>query len=349
VLGSAPVEALSRQSRVWPLAPSPPETWLNLYRSVAGLARADWPAVVARSAWWLLACAAVLGLVGLLRARVPVARPWFPTLALLAVVLAWWAIGRFRTPGTFEPASLSVAVAILAVCLALPRRTEAPHRALIAFGVFSVLVGARAIFSAERSGSYSGIAHFVPAWIWVALLCGLVPEVVPGSPKAAAWTRRAWTATLIVVASIGLVEGVRSLAEPAKVAVQTRQGRIFVGPEKARFFQAIGENLRENERVWVLPEVNGVDALFRVRNASIYPSHLPGWLDDDAQRELIGRMETDRPDAVIVFTRDVREYGVADFGNGYDRLLADWIDRNYRVVVRMKAGRILRKSAAGSE
>jgi len=239
-------------------------------------------------------------------------------------------------------------VAMLSVLLLLAR-SELPERAsLLAFCVFGALMGARAAFSTERLEPYSGIAHFVSAFTWVLFFCVLVPKLVPGGERGVMWTRCAWAITLLAVSGVGAIAGSQSLAEPAKQSVPTPQGRIFVSAEAAPLFRAVGANLHPGESVWVLPEINGVDALFLAHNVSPYSSHLPGWLDEKAQLELLRVIEAHPPDVVIIFSRHVKEYGVRDFGEGYDRLLSDWVERNYSAVEAMPAGRILRRSRRSS-
>ena len=51
----------------------------------------------------------------------------------------------------------------------------------------------------------------------------------------------------------------------------------------ASVFRVLARNLTPGERIWVLPEVNGVDALFLARSISPYPSQMPGWLDPTAE------------------------------------------------------------------
>jgi hypothetical protein len=153
-------------------------------------------------------------------------------------------------------------------------------------------------------------------------------------------------AALLILTGVGAVAGLEGLKERSKESVQTPEGRIAVSASVAPLFRAIGRNVREGESIWVLPEINGVDALFHARSVSPYPSHLPGWLDDEAEVELIRLVEGDPPDVVVIFSRSVKEYGVADFGEGYDRLLSEWVERNYSVVEAMPAGRILRRAAS---
>lgn len=344
VLSSASLDSLREHSRLWPLAFSPPTVWSHLYRWVAGLSVADWKTVLAQSTWWLLWYIALSSFLGLLLGRERNPFRWLPTTALITLICLWWGIEGFTSRGSFRPTALSMLVAVISVFLALPRRNLAPRTSMLAFTVFAALAGARAAFSTERAGPYSGIAHFATAFTWVLFLCILVPKIVPGGDKAAAWTGRAWAIAILAVSWIGTVAGVASLAEPSKEIVQTPQGQITVASDLAPLFRAIGANLRQGETLWVLPEINGVDAIFKARNVSPYVSHLPGWLDESAELELLRRVETHPPDVVIIFSRTVREYGVRGFGEGYDRLLAKWVDRNYSVVEAMPAGQILRLS-----
>jgi hypothetical protein len=109
----------------------------------------------------------------------------------------------------------------------------------------------------------------------------------------------------------------------------------------ATFFSSIGQRVSAGKKIWVLPEINGVDALFQATSTSPYPSHSPGWLDERAERELLRRIEQDPPDIVVIFRRPTREYGVAPFGAGYDRLIAAWIARKYVPLETTDAGTIL--------
>jgi hypothetical protein len=348
VFSSAPVDVLRDRNHLWPLALVPPTPWNHLYRWVAGVSTMRWEVPVLRSAWLVLAGVALSAVFGLLMGREKKPIRWVPAGALIAVLLLSWPGEGISWSAAFYPVALSMGVAVLSAGLVLLSPGFAGRFSMLALSAFAGLVGARAAFSTERFGPYSGIAHFSTAFTWTLFLCVLVPKFLLRGETAATWTRRAWAAALLIVAGVGAVAGLKSLAERSKESVVTPQGRIAVSASVAPFFRAIGRNIRGGESIWVLPEINGVDALFHAHNVSPYQSHLPGWLDEEAEVELIRLVERRPPDVVVIFSRPVKEYGVADFGKGYDRLLSDWVERNYSVVEGMPGGRILRRAAPAS-
>ncbi len=342
VLGSAPAASLRDHSHLWPIAPYPPEQWNHLYKWVAGVSFFRWEKLVFGWAWEGLCCIAAISFVGLLLGREKNPSDWIPTTVLVAGLCLAWPAQSLPAWAGFRPTSLSMLAAVVAALMILTGPKFAGAQTALSLSVFAALVGARAAFSTERTEPYSGVAHFATAFTWVLLLCRLVPNVMPGGARSSFWARRIWGATLLLVSINGTARGAAALASLSKQTVLTPQGRIAVPSRVTSFFQAIGTNLRPGERVWVLPEINGVDALFLAREVSPYPSHLPGWLDENAEAELIRRVEQKRPDVVILFDRNTKEYGVAPFGEGYDRLLAEWVDRHYAPVVETSAGKILR-------
>ncbi|MEP6995435.1 MAG: hypothetical protein ABI968_12990, partial [Acidobacteriota bacterium] len=130
---------------------------------------------------------------------------------------------------------------------------------------------------------------------------------------------------------------------PQSEGVSTPRGNIYSDRPHAVFFQALGHELVRGERVLVIPEINGVDALFSVRSVSPLLDHLPGWLDDDREKELIARFEKNAPDAVVLFERALPEFELRALGQGYGSSLMAWIQEHYRPVVTLTAGTILRR------
>lgn len=339
-LSSASMESLREESRLWPLAPALPRSWLHLYRLVAGISVVDWPDVVLGSLWRLLLYLAAFAVAALLIARERKASRWLPTLVLLFALFLFWAWTGFGSGRNFRPISLSMAIAfvVAAAAVVVPRL---PGRAsLAAFGCFAGLLAARTAVSPHLSGAYSGVAHLASALTWVAFSCVVAPLIVEGTERAVAWMRRLVGVTLMIVSWIGAFGGVRALAEEGKEGIETRQGSVFVDKDIAPVFRAVARTVKPGKRIWVLPEVNALDSLFRAENVSPYPSHMPGWLDEEGELELLKRIEARRPDAIVLFSRETKEYGVAPFGKGYGRLLAGWIARNYTPVETMRAGTV---------
>ena len=139
----------------------------------------------------------------------------------------------------------------------------------------------------------------------------------------------------------GAFGSIRALANDSKQEVQTPQGKVFVSGDVAGILRALGRRVSEGESVWVLPEINGVDALFRATNVSPYPSHMPGWLDPTDEIRLLTRVEAAPPQTVVLFSRETNEYGVGPFGKGYGRVLGGWISRNYVPVESVRAGSLM--------
>jgi hypothetical protein len=340
-LSSASLESLREQSRIWPIALTPPETWRTLYRSVAGLSSPDSFLIVRISVWQLAWYVTLFALFGLACSRQRRLSVWLPTTLLLAIVLVWRIVEGFSVGDPLRPVSLSMLVALAVAAYGLAMPGLARRETLIAFGLFAGLTATRVAFSPDLSGPYVGVARFASCFTWIVFLCRLVPGMLLADERARLWSRRIATTLILVVGAAGTGKGIASLGEPGKEAVRTRQGEVFVSPEMATFFSSIGQRVSAGKKIWVLPEINGVDALFQATSTSPYPSHSPGWLDERAERELLRRIEQDPPDIVVIFRRPTREYGVAPFGAGYDRLIAAWIARKYVPLETTDAGTIL--------
>jgi hypothetical protein len=169
---------------------------------------------------------------------------------------------------------------------------------------------------------------------------------MPGPGKAGDWTRKAAALLTFAIAWYAAVVSIRNLAPPSKVSFEANKGRIWVEPRARRVFDGIRRVARRGEKVLVLPETNGVDALFELRNVSPYEWHLPGSLDEQGERNLIAALDQNPPDLVVVFDRPFPEYKIGPFGVGYDLILAGWIERNYLVVDSSPGGAIFRRRAA---
>jgi hypothetical protein len=342
-LSSSSIESLRMESRLWPLAPTPPRSWLSLYRLVAGLSAGDWDTVVLQSLWQLLSFVGLCAVAGLLIARERRASRWLPTAILLLSLFISWALNGFRSVSGFHPIALSMLIAFTVAAAALVQRRLPERSSLVALGIFAGLVGVRTAVSTQLSGAYSGVAHFASAATWVAFLCVIAPGIVRGSDQAVVAMRRIAGIAILLLSWAWAFVAMKSLTTEGKERIATRQGAVYVGSTLGPFFRVLGHNLKSGEKIWVLPEINAVDALYRARSVSPYPSQMPGWLDESAEVELLKRIEANPPDAVVLFTRDTSDYRVDAFGEGYDRLLAAWIHRNYMPVETTRAGALYRR------
>jgi hypothetical protein len=340
-----PWESLRRQSQIWPLSPAPPRSWGVLYARVAGVAAPDWKLTVRASSWLLLSCLAVIAILALVFSRERKPSRWLPTALLLVVLAAWEAVEAFAFRNA-RLITLSMLVGFIVAFFGLTQRPVADRSAVVAVGLFAGLTGARAAFSADLGGPYAGVAHLPSALTWVLFVCIFVPQILLGDGKARLYARHITAVLCLVIGWWSAALGFSSLRSPGKQEVATRAGRVFLPKELASFFGEIARGVRPGERIWVLPEINGLDALLHASAASPYPSHLPGWLDERDERRLLSRLEGNPPDAVVIFDRPTFEYGVRPFGVGYDRLLSRWIGERYEEVRRTPSGRFLRPRQA---
>jgi len=225
-----------------------------------------------------------------------------------------------------------------------------PHReALVAFGVFAGLVGSRSAFSGDIANPYAGVSHLPGALALLLFVFEFLPRVWPGGEPgdaAVRYTRRIWACVLFPVVCLGAAIGIISLRSPGHRPVDTLRGRIWVDRAWADLYERAGRELRAGERVLALPEVNAVDAVFRARSVSPFVTMMPGWLDARAESDLIRRFEKEPPDVVVVFRRPNWEYGVAPFGQGFGLRVADWVERNSRVVYEAAGGVVRRRIPA---
>jgi hypothetical protein len=345
-LSSTSLESLRDRSHLWPIALVPPAGLGTLFRLASGTSTPGWISDLVSSAWSLAVQLLLAAVAGLLAARERRLSRWIPVLALAGLLAAGWLVGGFR----FDPrtpvslfALLAAAVAVLALAVpGIERRGP-----LVGIGVFAALANLRAAFSPSMSGHFDGPAHLASSLTWIVFLCVLAPRLLVPSPAAERHTRR-FIAVLLLLGGWGAAfAGMAALRVPWKEAVETREGRVFVEPRYAGFYRAIGREIRPGERVLVLPEINGVDAVFTVENVSPLLDHLPGWLDPALEGRLVAQFAKSPPDAVVLFDRRLTEYGVERFGRGYGESLYRWIERADRPVYEGRAGAIFRPRGPG--
>ena len=342
---SVSLASLRHDSHLWPIGTVAPE-WKDLYRLAAGVTGLGWQGHVVRSAMGLGYCVLVGVLAALILTRDARWKRVVPILALgplLAIGLYVHLRFGWRR---WDPLCLSMVVAF-ALALAAVADKSLPRREFIAgFGLFAGIVAARTAFTGRGWNSYSSVANVCGALVWPLFLLCVLPPILLGRTPAGRVARRIWLVGLLPVAAYFAWFAVIGLRDATAVAMPTRQGSVWLHPWAAPFVSLIGENVRPGERALILPESNGVDALFGLRSASPLLSHMPGWLDTRAEQRLLRSFADDPPDVVIVFDRSTWEYGVAPFGQGFGRRLSEWISQNYRVTAGENGRAILRRRNA---
>ncbi len=341
VLSRAPLDSLRYDSHVWPLAAAPPPEWRALFRVIAGIGP-GLPDRILGSLRGLALAACLFGFIGLLLARERRASRLLPVGGALAALLSWDVLDRSlfqRNLGFFH---LWMTLAFVVALLALVDRRREGRDALVGFGIFAGVVGSRSAFSGDIGNPYAGVAHLPGALTFVLFVFCFLPRLVPGGTDAARLTRRVWAIALLPVVCLGAFIGVLSLRSPGHRAVDTPRGRVWVAKDEAALLERVGREVRAGDRVLVVPEINAVDDLFRAPSVSPFLTHMPGWLDRRGQEVLIARLERERPDVIVIFQRRTWEYGVAPFGQGFGLRVADWIERNSRIVYEGPEGSIRR-------
>jgi len=324
------------------LNPSSPPEFDRLFRAVAGLNYPAWPLAVRSAAFRLLWQTGLLVLLAMLLARERAGRRWLPVAGLFAAVAIWFAIEGFDLLHPPPAVCLSMLAAFLVALLALLRRSMDGRPFLVSFGVFAGLAGARTAFAPFTSGAYDPPAHFSEALTWTLLLCVFVPALMTGGGAALPWARRIFAVAILVVAAPYFETGVEEMRFPSRQPVETLRGRVYANGAQARFLELLGRELHPGERALVLPEICAVDALFEVKQVSPFLTHFPGWLNPSAEAGLIGRLEKNPPDVVVVFDRPMPEYGLAQFGKGFGVALDRWCREHYEPVASTPAGLVLR-------
>jgi hypothetical protein len=346
VVWSASLDTLRERNHLWPFDLIPPAAWSRLLRIATGMSPVDWTHNLRHAFWGLMVQLAFLACFGLLASRVRKLSHWTPVLVVGVVLFCWWIVEDFSL-ATPAPVALSSSVAFLIAALAIasPNREKIDRSHLVAIGMFAALASVRAIFSPSISAHFDGPAHFPTSLTWVLFLCVFAPRIMAFEPKASLQTRRLTAILLLIGAWYGALRGAESLQFPVKEAVETPRGTVFLDHWNARLYRLLSRELKPGERALVLPEINSVDVIFRVRSVSPLLFHLPGWLDLSLESELIRQFEAKPPDVVILFNRPLQEFGVARFGEGYGELLSDWVSRNYQPVARLPSGALMRRQA----
>src|SRR5207302_3033104 len=130
---------------------------------------------------------------------------------------------------------------------------------------------------------YAKVSQLPASLSWVVFTCALLPGMLSSSEKAARCIRGVGLAALLFVSWRAALAGIPTLAPRGVESLRTERGTIYVTPNQKAFLSAIQSRVRPRETALVVPEINAIDVLFGVGNVSPWLSHVPGWLDADAE------------------------------------------------------------------
>lgn len=344
-LSTAPASSLAAESHLWPFALTVPEPWGRVFRIAAGMAGPSWWRPVLEAAGALAYYASLVALGSLLLARERAGNRWRIPAALLVLLLATEVFRGFVFFPSARAASLSAVVGFLLAVLEFRRPASAERDLLVALGLFAGLVALRTAFSGDLEGPYSGIAHFGAALAWAVFLFRTLPALLSGG-RAEVFARAIWAVLVLAWSiSIGWRLSIPALRDPARVPVATRRGPVWMSARSADLFQRLERALVAGQPVLFLPEAHAFDVLLRVTDPSPFLIHMPGWLDESAERKVVSILQRAPPGAIMVFRRATEEFGVRPFGEGFGRVLSSWIDRQYRTDWETETGRFLKPRA----
>lgn len=334
-----------RRSRLWPLSTYVPVEWRELFRILMGVTSPDWAILVRGSAWTLLLIVLGVAIAGLLLGRERNPRGWVPAAILAAALVAWWLAEGWLLVGRFFPVSLSMLVSLGVAAWSLADARMPPRRRglVLAVSSFAAANGVRAAFSTDLFGPYVKVSQFAAALTWVLFAAGVVPALLARGERVGRAMRAVAVGAVLAVSLVAAARSLGHLSPPKIVPYATRAGTVWIGEGMRRFLEAAGGATRAGESVAILPEVNAVDVFFGLRDRSPWLTHVPGWLDRDAERELIRRFDAAPPDAIVIFDRPTWLFRTAPFGIGYGRELSAWIGLRYAPVVRAPEGVVLRR------
>ncbi|MEO8430284.1 MAG: hypothetical protein ABI592_02165 [Acidobacteriota bacterium] len=342
LLSAPSIDALRLDSHFWPLALKVSPDLQPLFRSVAGVRYPNWPLAMRSSAFLLLLRIGLLLIVALLVVRPRARRAWIPVGALFAVLAAWWLYEgeSLGNPSPFVCLSMLVSFAVAGIAFF---RRETPQRPfLVGLGIFAGLAGVRTAFSPFTTGAYDGPARLAASLTWIVFLCVLLPAIFLPDSRARAIARPILAAAAILATVSPAWDGIRSLRFPDRTEVATPRGNVYVTGREAGVLSLLSRALVPGERVFLVPESNGVDVLWDVRDVSPLIDVMPGWVEPGVERALMARFEREMPSAIVWFDRPMPEYGIEPFGRGYGRELAAWCEQHYAAVAATPGVRILR-------
>ena len=151
--------------------------------------------------------------------------------------------------------------------------------------------------------------------------------------------RLVYTGAVLGVMTLGVIVSLarfKSTFQESRYPVGDGPDR-FLGDQRCEFVAPLLEELRHRvrpgETLCVLPEGILINYLARIESSVPFDSFTPPVLEMLDERKIVASFRAHPPDYVLLFQRDMSEYGVALFGRDYGRELNSWVMERYSPVV----------------
>ena len=301
----------------------PPET-----RAALSAGRLEWGRGLAQMGYaaftWVAAFLVIEALA--LRGQQPLTRR-LPAVALCMLGTAVSAIVAGPPADIFLCAAPLLCLVSALVSLKLERGSTSA--ALAGFGVLGVLTSyRRVLFIAD--------APYVGPPILFALVCAAGCLSVAVSRRPEEFRLRLSAAVLSGVTSLAAVLfalRVFAYATDDRIPIRGTGGMLSARGETARQIEAVADRVRrETARggsLAVFPEGEILNFLSGRSNPIRHKLYLPGYVSAANEAEILSELVRARPAAVVIWPRQLAEYGGRQFGVDYARTISAWIAHEY--------------------
>ena len=179
----------------------------------------------------------------------------------------------------------------------------------------------------------------------------VIPAILIGELPRRLQLRGKGTAILLTGICALIIPGIVILASQSvrhlqlkTLAVGEGTDRFYVFPEEieptGKFVSVISEGLRNAagaRTLLVLPEGVMINYLARAPSPIAPFFYFSTTTEQGGEERIVADLERHPPDVVVIISRNLREYGIARYGDrvGHGKLLLRWVDDNYNQIAQL--------------
>jgi hypothetical protein len=181
-------------------------------------------------------------------------------------------------------------------------------------------------------GPFTALA--VPCGVATAAVLGL--DVLAPRLAAPASFRRRLAVLLLLLGGLFLYQLHDVDADQRIVRIETQVGALRLRAQKAAAIAGVLEFLARNtspgDSIVSFPEGGFFNFVTGLRNPLRETLLLPGVLDDAGEKEILNRLDREKPKLILLCNRTTYEFGTHPFGKGYAIHLWAEVEKRYRQV-----------------